>query len=161
MSSGLPESGQGIGGQAIVDLRTGAKDLRLYRRAILNGWNVPPEIKLMVVLESTRLAKASRDERVKLGAMKLLLQADSIDARIQIAAEGGLTPPPAAVNVNVGVGVQVRPEISAATDDRLLALEQKLDRAIDQRQRVESPAANGVAGASANGTGGAGTAPGK
>jgi hypothetical protein len=53
------DQNRGIGGQPVVDPRTGGQDLRLMRRAILNGWNVPEHVKQLVVEEMARLARLS------------------------------------------------------------------------------------------------------
>lgn len=44
-----PPNHGGIGGAVVVDPRTTGQDIRLIRRAIIGGWNVPQETKELVV----------------------------------------------------------------------------------------------------------------
>ena len=104
-----PPENKGIGDSLTVDRRTGGQDIRLYRRAIQEGWNVPGASKKVIVDELTRIvlqierdgSKRDVDPRNIIQASKALIAADSNDVRIQLGAEDK------GVHVNVGVQTNV------------------------------------------------------
>jgi hypothetical protein len=127
-----PESG-GIGGLCAVDARTGGQDLRLIRRAIVNGWNVPPDIKRTVIEEMSRIVagKNERGEpievsaRNRISAARVLVAADSVDARVEAVSR-------ATTQVNVNVSNETRINLDRLTDAELEALE-RIHRKLDEK----------------------------
>lgn len=137
----------------MVDERTGGKDLRLLRRAVKNGWNVSEAAKKLIVDEMTLLVAGRRrggsdkevSDREKIQAAKVLVTADGIDARLQIATEQQ------GPQVNVGVNIQADP---FAVYKQVMAAEQQIDRMIEAKLHgpiAEDPGA-GQAHHEANGT---------
>lgn len=98
---------QQIGGQPVVDPRTGGKDMRLLRRAIREDWPITPEIRRLIVNQMALTAGRSEDERNRIAAAKVLVAADSINARREATDMQAEKMPPSPVTVNVGAGGQV------------------------------------------------------
>lgn len=76
----------GIGGSLFdrpVNIRS---DIRLIRRAIKNGWGVSRKVKKQVVAKMVEVMETAEEDRSKIGAAKVLIQADAIDQRTEIAA---------------------------------------------------------------------------
>lgn len=135
----------GTGGSLFEDKKVQHLDLRLVRRAIVNGWNVPAEIKQAVVDEVSLIAMASPDDRNKIAAARVLIAADGADLRLQMAAE---KPEPASPSVQVQVNVvqnQVRealnhPEYLEFLERRALAE----DRDTGPVRQVSGPVQDGT-----------------
>lgn len=106
------EEPQEIGGQPVVDPRTGGKDMRLLRRAIREDWPITPEIRRLIVNQMALTAGRSEDERNRIAAAKVLVAADSINARREATDMQAEKLPPA-----VAVGVQVNVNEEAALND--------------------------------------------
>jgi len=100
------EEPQEIGGQPVVDPRTGGKDMRLLRRAIREDWPITPEIRRLIVNQMALTAGRSEDERNRIAAAKVLVAADSINARRE-ATDMQAEKQPASPAVNVGVHVNI------------------------------------------------------
>ena len=81
----------GIGGQPVVDTRTGGKDMRLIRRAIQGGWPITDEIRELVIREMGIIVRDSENERNRVAAAKTLVSADGINARLEVADIGNDT----------------------------------------------------------------------
>jgi hypothetical protein len=118
-----PEKG-GIGGLPVVDSRTRGRDIRLIRRAVLNGWNVPEHIKQVVVETMAGLVAGRNvqgdpievDVRSKINAARVLVSADAVDARMENSDK-----PTTQVNVNVSNETQIN--LAGLSDADLEALE--------------------------------------
>jgi hypothetical protein len=117
-----------------VDARTGGQDLRLIRRAIANGWNVPEDIKKAVVEEMARLVAGKNAEgqpvevnsRNRIAAARVLVAADSVDARLETSDK-----PATQVNVSVTSAAQV--SLEGLSDADLEALEAIQRRMADKQ----------------------------
>jgi hypothetical protein len=117
-----------------VDGRTCGQGIRLIRRAILNGWNVPEDIKRAVVEEMARLVAGKNDQgqpievnsRNRIAAARVLVAADSVDARMETSDK-----PTTQVNVNVSSATQI--SLEGLTDEDLEALEAIQRRLADQK----------------------------
>jgi hypothetical protein len=105
------------------DLHPGKANMRLIRRAIKNGWNVPEEYKAAVVEQMAKVATESDDERNRIAASKVLVAADSVDARFQQASDKP-DHPSTVVNVTTAVQVAnyVEPTSNARRIEEALAL---------------------------------------
>jgi len=91
----MPDGILGDGG-----LQAGKYNMALVRRAIKNGWDVPPEIKKLVVNQMALVVGKSEDERNRVAASKVLVAADAVDARRE-ATQAEEDKPEAASIVNV------------------------------------------------------------
>lgn len=137
----MSESNTSIGGSGATsgplgdgDLHPGKYNMRLIRRAIKNGWNVPEEYKAAVVEQMAKVATESDDERNRIAASKVLVAADSVDARFQQAAENNpLEHSSSTTNVlNVTVA-----DLSPAQVEALYALRKRLIATGDGANRPE------------------------
>lgn len=63
------------------ELNAGKYNMRLVRRAILNGWPIPDEIRQLVVNQMALIVGKSPTEKNQIGAAKVLIAADSVNAR--------------------------------------------------------------------------------
>lgn len=128
-----PEIG-GIGGQSVVDSRTAGQDLRLIRRAIVNGWNVSDRVKRLVIEEMALLVEGKNrqgepievDARNKISAARVLVAADSVDARMETADR-----PTTQVNVNVNNETHIN--LDGLTDAELEVME-RIHRKLAEKQ---------------------------
>ncbi|HYE79130.1 MAG TPA: hypothetical protein VEI97_14200, partial [bacterium] len=87
-------------------LQAGKYNMRLMRRAIKGGWNIPDETKQAVAEQMKLVVECGRTERDQIAAAKVLLEADKLDQEFQLTQEdreapATLTPMQQQVNVAV------------------------------------------------------------
>lgn len=99
--STAPEGG--IGGQSILDPRTPRKDIRLLLRAINGRWPVEDGTKKLVVDELSKVVECNEDARNKIAAARVLVAADSVNAKREIEAIKAETEQVPATQINVQV----------------------------------------------------------
>lgn len=63
------------------ELHPGKYNMALVRRAIKNNWPLSPEIRQLVVSQMALVVGKSEDERNKIGAAKVLVAADNVNAK--------------------------------------------------------------------------------
>ena len=105
INPGQPEPRGGLGG--IADERNQAAAIVLVRRAIRNDWPLTDAMRQLVVNQMALVVGRSEDNRAKVAAAKVLVAADSINAKREaddLRAEQG---PGGDVNVQIGVGLNV------------------------------------------------------
>jgi hypothetical protein len=114
--------------------------MRLIRRAIVNGWNVSERVKRLAIEEMALLIEGKNrqgepievDARNKINAARVLVAADSVDARIAAADK-----PATQVNVNVNNETQIN--FDRLTDADLEALEM-IHRKLGDKKTPAPPA---------------------
>jgi len=62
-------------------LRPGKYNMALIRRAIKNNWPIPPEYRKLVCDQMALIVGRSEDERNRIGAAKVLVAADLVNAK--------------------------------------------------------------------------------
>ena len=119
-------------------LHAGKGNMALVRFAIRAGWPISDEIRQQVVDQMALIVGQSEDERNRIAASKVLVAADSVNARREATQVVEDNP---AGNVNVKVNVDTRPpiDLSKLTDAQLAALEALLEA----EQRPALPSVNG------------------
>lgn len=94
---------ESIGGEGERVSRT---NVNMIRRAIRNDWPITPELREKVVTQMARIVDNGDYDRDRIAASKVLMAADSINAKresMDLAAEKTVDP---SVQVNVGVSIQ-------------------------------------------------------
>lgn len=97
------------------EMRPGRYNMALVRRAIKNGWNVPEKYKEGIVTQMAKVVFGSEDERNKIAASKVLLEADKADQAFQMGKENEEAE---SVSITVNTGQQIN--ITTATVQQAL-----------------------------------------
>lgn len=74
-----PNSSGGIGGQAVVDSRTGGQDIRLMRRAVKHFPIKAIHRKLIVDSMSEIVGDSERDDRPRIAAARVMVAAEQVN----------------------------------------------------------------------------------
>lgn len=99
--------------------RLSRSDMQLIRRAIRNDWPLSAEIREEAVIAARKILKGARSHRDKLAAIKILAEADKMNAlRERMDQRDKHKVMPSLVNVNV----THKTDVQELTDDELMEI---------------------------------------
>lgn len=103
--------------------------MAMVSRAVRHGWPISDEVRKLVVDQMALVVKESDNDRNKIGAAKVLVSADSVNARRE-DAEREKEPASAQVNVQVNlIDLYKQAELTVTDGD----VEGKIQRVLEER----------------------------